>query len=157
MRIITFLFLTLLCIACNRNLPEYSSIPEVEFLSAATTASESNDNTIAFTFMLYDGDGNVGLDAADTSAPFIDEYQQNFYATPFYIENGVTYKLPYNFSYRIPRLREEGNDKFIKAKVAIDFALATASFPYDSVFFSYYVYDRALNKSNTDTSSVLIF
>ena len=107
--------------------------------------------------MLYDGDGNVGLEAADTASPFIDEYQQNFYATPYYIENGVRYKLPYNFSYRIPRLREEGNDKFIKAKVAIDFVIATASFPYDSVVFAYYVYDRALNKSNTDTSSVLIF
>lgn len=157
MRISIGLCLALFCIACNRNLPEYSDIPEVEFLSAATTVSESNDRTVAFTFMLYDGDGNFGLDAADTTAPFVDEYQQNFYATPYYIENGVRYQLPYNFSYRIPRLREEGNDKFLKAKVAIDFVIATASFPYDSVVFSYYVYDRALNKSNNDESTVITF
>ncbi len=157
MRIVVFVSLALVCVACNRNLPEYSNIPEVEFLSAASTLSETNDKTIAFTFMLYDGDGNVGLEAADTASPFIDEYQQNFYATPYYIENGVRYKLPYNFSYRIPRLREEGNDKFLKAKVAIDFVIATASFPYDSVVFAYYVYDRALNKSNIDTSSVITF
>ena len=157
MRIVVFVCLALVCVACNRNLPEYSNIPEVEFLSAATTVSESNDRTVAFTFMLYDGDGNVGLEAADTASPFIDEYQQNFYATPYYIENGVRYQLPYNFSYRIPRLREEGNDKFIKAKVAIDFVIATASFPYDSVVFAYYVYDRGLNKSNMDTSSVITF
>lgn len=157
MRIVVFVSLALVCVACNRNLPEYSNIPEVEFLSAASTLSETNDKTISFTFMLYDGDGNVGLEAADTASPFIDEYQQNFYATPYYIENGVRYKLPYNFSYRIPRLREEGNDKFLKAKVAIDFVIATASFPYDSVVFAYYVYDRALNKSNIDTSSVITF
>lgn len=157
MRIVVIVSLALVCVACNRNLPEYSNIPEVEFLSAASTLSETNDKTIAFTFMLYDGDGNVGLEAADTASPFIDEYQQNFYATPYYIENGVRYKLPYNFSYRIPRLREEGNDKFLKAKVAIDFVIATASFPYDSVVFAYYVYDRALNKSNIDTSSVITF
>ena len=157
MRIVVFVSLALVCVACNRNLPEYSNIPEVEFLSAASTLSETNDKTIAFTFMLYDGDGNVGLEAADTASPFIDEYQQNFYATPYYIENGVRYQLPYNFSYRIPRLREEGNDKFIKAKVAIDFVIATASFPYDSVVFAYYVYDRGLNKSNIDTSSVITF
>ncbi len=157
MRIVVFVSLALVCVACNRNLPEYSNIPEVEFLSAATTLSETNDRTVAFTFMLYDGDGNVGLEAADTASPFIDEYQQNFYATPYYIENGVRYQLPYNFSYRIPRLREEGNDKFIKAKVAIDFVIATASFPYDSVVFAYYVYDRGLNKSNIDTSSVITF
>ena len=65
MRISTCLCLALFCIACNRNLPEYSDIPEVEFLSAATTVSESNDRTVAFTFMLYDGDGNFGLEAAD--------------------------------------------------------------------------------------------
>ena len=157
MRIVVFVSLALVCVACNRNLPEYSNIPEVEFLSAATTLSETNDRTVAFTFMLYDGDGNVGLEAADTASPFIAEYQQNFYATPYYIENGVRYQLPYNFSYRIPRLREEGNDKFIKAKVAIDFVIATASFPYDSVVFAYYVYDRGLNKSNIDTSSVITF
>ena len=157
MRIVVFVSLALVCVACNRNLPEYSNIPEVEFLSAATTLSETNDRTVAFTFMLYDGDGNVGLEAADTASPFIDEYQQNFYATPYYSENGVRYQLPYNFSYRIPRLREEGNDKFIKAKVAIDFVIATASFPYDSVVFAYYVYDRGLNKSNIDTSSVITF
>jgi len=157
MRIVVFVSLALVCVACNRNLPEYSNIPEVEFLSAASTLSETNDKTISFTFMLYDGDGNVGLEAADTASPFIDEYQQNFYATPYYIENGVRYQLPYNFSYRIPRLREEGNDKFIKAKVAIDFVIATASFPYDSVVFAYYVYDRGLNKSNIDTSSVITF
>ena len=157
MRIVVFVSLALVCVACNRNLPEYSNIPEVEFLSAATTLSETNDRTVAFTFMLYDGDGNVGLEAADTASPFIDEYQQNFYATPYYIENGVRYQLPYNFSYRIPRLREEGNDKFIKAKVAIDFVIATASFPYDSVVYAYYVYDRGLNKSNIDTSSVITF
>ena len=82
MRIVVFVSLALVCVACNRNLPEYSNIPEVEFLSAATTLSETNDRTVAFTFMLYDGDGNVGLEAADTASPFIDEYQQNFYATP---------------------------------------------------------------------------
>lgn len=157
MRIVAFFGLTLLCVACNRNLPEYSDIPEVEFLSAATTLSETNDRTVAFTFMLYDGDGNVGLETGDTAAPFINEYQQNFYATPYYIENGVRYELPYNFSYRIPRLREEGNDKFLKAKVAINFVIATASFPYDSVVFSYYVYDRAFNKSNIDESTIITF
>ena len=107
--------------------------------------------------MLYDGDGNFGLETIDTASPYIDEFQQNFHSVPFYIENNETLQLPYDINYRIPRLRNEGNNKFIKAKVTIDIMLAKASFPYDSVLFTYYVYDRDLQKSNVDTSQIITF
>ena len=108
-------------------------------------------------FQLFDGDGNFGLESKDTIAPFIDSFQQNFYATPYYIENNDSFQLPYTISYRIPRLRAEGDDKFIKAKVAIDFTFAKSAFPYDSIFFTYFVFDRDLNQSNIDTSEVIVF
>jgi hypothetical protein len=104
-----------------------------------------------------DGDGNFGLESQDTIAPYVDSFQQNFYATPYFIENNDSFPLPFTVSYRIPRLRAEKSKKFIKAKVAIEFNFAKASFPYDSIFFTYFVFDRALNQSNIDTSDIIAF
>lgn len=143
-------------VCCKSNYPEYDETPTVEFNSAYTTI-DSSDKKIKFNFMLYDGDGNFGLDNKDTVVPYVDSFQQNFYAFPHFVENGQNKELPYNFSFRIPRLRPDGDEKFIKASVTIDMYLSKTAFPYDSVFFTYFVYDRDLNKSNVDTSSLITF
>lgn len=156
-RIPLFIFLfSIILIGCEKNYPEYDNVPVVEFSSAYTSEDES-DKKITFSFMLYDGDGNFGLEDSDTTSPYVDSLQQNFYATPFYVQNNKEVQLPYSFSYRIPRLRNEGQTKFIKAEVSINMTLAKSVFPYDTVFFTYFVYDRTLNKSNIDTSALIIF
>lgn len=142
--------------SCKESYPDYDETPLVEFVSAPTTTDET-DKKIDFTFALYDGDGDVGLSAKDTIAPYVDSFQQNFYATAHYVRNGDTIELPYNFSYRIPLLRESGNDKFIKAKVTVKMNFAKSVFTYDSVLFTYFVYDRNLHKSNIDTSGLIIW
>lgn len=151
-----YIIVLLVFTSCHNTYPEYDNVPKVEFLYAPVV-NDSTDNTILFTFMLYDGDGNFGLETKDTVAPYIDTFQQNFYATAYSLQNGDTAQLPYTFSYRIPRLRGENQHKFIKAKVNIDITLAKSVFPYDSVFFTYFVYDRDLQKSNVDTSSIITF
>lgn len=157
MRFIVFIICSFICFSsCKESYPDYDETPVVEFVSA-TTSSDESDKKVAFTFALYDGDGDIGLSEKDTIPPFVDSFQQNFYATAFYIDNGDTTALPYNFSYRIPRLRDEGNDKFIKANVTVTMSFAKSVFTYDSVLFQYFVYDRKLHKSNVDTSSVIEF
>ncbi|MCQ2958872.1 MAG: hypothetical protein MJ198_01620 [Bacteroidales bacterium] len=151
-----YYFILFFITACSRNYPEYDKVPSVEFHSAMIS-QDSSDKKVKFSFMLYDGDGNFGLDNADTTAPFIDTFQQNFYATPFYLENGTFNQLPYTLSYRIPRLSKGEQEKSLKAKVSIDFAFSKTAFPYDTIFFTYFVYDRALNKSNVDTSWIIAF
>ncbi|MBP5582956.1 MAG: hypothetical protein J6X43_03255 [Bacteroidales bacterium] len=148
--------MSFVCFGCSHSYPEYDSVPQVEYLYAAT-AIDSSDKKIQFVFQLTDGDGNFGLEAQDTTAPYIDSFQQNMYAKPYYIENNDSISLPYILSYRIPRLRAEGDKKFIKAKVAIDINFAKSAFPYDSIFFTYFVFDRDLNQSNIDTSEVIVF
>ncbi len=143
------------CVSCKKQYPEYDSTPEVEFESVHLSMNDS-DFLLRFSFHLCDGDGNVGLEPRDTAYPYIGEFQQNFYAFAHVIEEGDTNSLPYEFSYIIPRLREEGNTKFIKAVVSVDFTIARGVFPYDSVFFTYFVYDRDLHKSNIDTSSLIV-
>ena len=160
---VAFLFLKkiipILClvfVACRENYPDYDDEPFVQFVSGITS-TDSSDKKLAFTFELHDGDGNFGLSEKDTFAPFIDSFQQNFYATPYYIEQRETIQLPYNFSYRIPKLRENGSDKFIKAQVTINMSFSKNAFPYDSILLSYFVFDRKLNMSNTDTSDVIVW
>ena len=136
--------------------PEYPDIPQVEFESAMLAETES-DKIIDFSFMLYDGNGDIGLAASDTSAPYIDSLQQNFHAKIFVKQNGIFIEKPYNFSYRIPLLRDKKSTKFIKANVTVTLTLAKPVFPYDTMYFTYFVYDRALNKSNVDTSEIIIF
>ena len=142
--------------ACEASYPDYDETPLVEFVSAATSVDES-DKKVDFTFALYDGDGDIGLTSKDTVAPFVDSFQQNFYAVVHYVHDGDTTELPYNFSYRIPILRESGNNKFIKANVTVKMNFAKSVFLYDSVLFYYYVYDRKLHKSNVDTSGLIVW
>lgn len=143
------------CVGCKKKYPHYDSVPQVEFQDMQLACNDS-DFLLRFSFLLHDGDGNIGLEPIDTVAPYVGEFQQNFYAYAHSIEAGDTTDLPYEFSYRIPRLREEGNDKFIKATVSVDVTIARGVFPYDSVYFTYFIYDRDLNKSNIDTSAVIV-
>jgi hypothetical protein len=54
-------------------------------------------------------------------------------------------------------IRNTDDTKFIKAEVSVDMAHSESTLPYDTIFCTFYVQDRALNKSNTDTTDILIF
>lgn len=150
-----FVILSVCILISCKEYPVYPDIPSVEFKTAYISETES-DYVIDFSFMLYDGDGNFGMLSSDTSTSIPDSLQQNFHATLYAKENGVFVKKPYNFNYRIPILRDTASDKFIKAEVSIQFLLAKTIFPYDTLFFTYYVHDRDYNPSNIDTSDIII-
>lgn len=147
-------FLFLWSFACTEY-PEYPVVPQVSFVWAHTNITET-DKHIAFNFLLKDGDGDMGLGSADTSNPFVDSLQYNFHASIFVTKNNTTQKLPYGLQYRIPQIRSTDSKKFIKAEVTIDIDFARSLFPYDTLQLVYYVYDRALHKSNIDTSNIIV-
>jgi len=136
--------------------PEYPDTPEVEFVQAYTSVTET-DKTIQFNFLLKDGDGDMGLGVADTTSPYIDSLYYNFHASILATKDNNTQILPYGLLYRIPQIRSKDSKKFIKAEVTIDMYFARSLFPYDTIQLIYHVYDRALNKSNRDTSDVIVF
>lgn len=154
-----FIVYVLLCVwvttACTEY-PEYPDIPHVSFMHAYTSISEE-DKHIQFTFLLKDGDGDMGLGTADTSAPYKDSLYFNFHAAIRVTKNNTSYILPYGLQYRIPQIRSKDSNKFIKADVSIDISFARQLFPYDTLQLIYFVYDRALHKSNVDTSGVILF
>lgn len=156
LKIVNIIGLCLLIVGCKRNYPSYDIVPYVEYLYAITDIDSSNKK-LTLTFQLHDGDGNVGLNPEDTVEPYIDSFQQNFYADIFSIRNEDTTLLPYTVSYRIPQIRFSQYNKFIKADVSINFSFPKSVFAYDTILMRYFIFDRDLNQSNIDTSDAIIF
>lgn len=132
----------------------YSEIPLISFNKSTVFTSES-DNIVDFNFSITDGDGNFGLQDYDTIEPFKGEYAYNFHARMFAKENGVFTEKQIPFIYRIPTNRNFSEETPLKGEITIRMTLNDLLFPYDSIYFIYFVYDRKLNKSNTDTSSII--
>ncbi len=151
------LILSILCIsyACTEY-PQYPDIPQVSYLYTNSTITQT-DKHIDFTFLLQDGDGDVGLSNADTAKPYTDSLYYNFHSKIRVTKNNNSFILPYSLQYRIPQIRNKNSKKFIKADVTISIDFAQNLFPYDTIQLIYYVYDRALHKSNIDTSKAIIF
>lgn len=156
LKIVYIIGLCLVIVSCKKNYPSYDIVPYVKYISAITDI-DSSDKKLTLTFQLHDGDGNVGLAPEDTVEPYIDSFQQNFYADIFSIRNEDTTLLPYTVSYRIPQIRSSQSNKFIKADVSINFSFPKSVFAYDTILMRYFIFDRDLNKSNIDTSDAIIF
>ena len=145
--------------SCKVESVNYPPEPQIEYLgvivSVELNALEQMQTGIELSFYLIDGDGDVGLTQSDTFPP----YDVNFFPTLFGIKDGdmkVDTNLIAN-KYRIPDVGELGQDNTLKATIIVDLVYPYNSLivsPYDSVVYSFYMIDRALNKSNiawTDT------
>jgi len=145
--------------ACKK--PEqYSDIPEIKFIRFEKL--NANEGTLIFYFQ--DGDGDIGLDAADIYPPFNPEskYHYNLFCDYYEKQNGVFVKIdsiefpsgtePFNHNARIPRLSHIPGESIngeiyytISPYYYIPFS------PYnDTIQLKFYIVDRKLNHSNTE-------
>ncbi len=163
-----FLFVVQFFIGCEVDNGNYSKIPDIEFLNAksgfSTDLLGNETKQVKLEFYLIDGDGNVGLSYHDTIFPFIGDSVFNYFSDIFYLKNGKWYKdtlvLDIAKDFIIPKLDEYlGLDKVLKANVFIDYeyTLQGNLFPYDTIMYSFYIYDRSLNKSNVEYSDTIVF
>ncbi|MFW5657652.1 MAG: hypothetical protein ACOCXS_01850 [Bacteroidota bacterium] len=116
------------------------------------------DTTLVFEFI--DGDGDLGLDQFDTIGPFNDDssYYYNLFVTFFEYNNGefdeIEFKIPpHNRFGVIPT--PEGNNKTLQGTVEVKM---NQTFPMpapDSFMIEFFIVDRALNESNTDSTGIL--
>ena len=151
-----------------KKIQSYSNIPEVHFKSY--TAQNSVDllgnktKAVELVFTFIDGDGDIGLRQIDTVAPYIGKYKNNFFSTLYVKENGE-YKEVVNISvsnYTIPYIEPQGQNKTLKADVKVKYEYAISQendtlFNYDTIMYEYYIVDRALNQSNIDSTSDIVF
>ncbi|MCD6347916.1 MAG: hypothetical protein J7L96_10895 [Bacteroidales bacterium] len=120
---------------------------------------------VKLTFNLIDGNGDVGLDEADTIGPFHRDsaYYYNLIIREHekigdeYVEVGDV-EFPRN--YRLPDLSPKGQNKTLIADVSVEIEYRYSDLnplPFTEFKYFFYIVDRALNKSNTDTSTLVVF
>lgn len=159
MKIVKHLFIILLVVsvlASCLKIEELSPVPHIEFTSFTvfdtTDILENRYKAGKLQFYFEDGDGNVGLQTAesvenDTTNLFFTLYRKSGNGM---IEVTDTNDLMKPSSYRIPYMERTGQNKILKGTISVTF-LYTFYEPGDSniIKYDFYITDRSDNMSNT--------
>jgi len=148
--------------ACTE--PEvYPIEPKIEFSKFSIKDSVDdlgNEIRLARLVMtVKDGDGDIGLDDADTMGFRHPDslHHYNLFIKLFKKENQqfeeVELAIPHN--YRTPFYETQGQNKSLKADIQIKFEYSTRQFQYDTIKYSFFIYDRELHRSNDAESPEL--
>lgn len=138
----------------------YPDIPEIFFRNFTTVfdtgrVAKSGILTISFT----DGNGDIGLSSHDTFPPYQKngDYYYNYVINYYEKQQGRFVKIILNppFSARIPFLTPDYPNKAIKG-IIVDTLQMNPAPVYDTIKFVFFIYDRALNKSNVDSTPPII-
>lgn len=170
--LLILLIATSIVIAACRKIEDYPETPHIEFISFGkiynTELGIYDRGVLKFSF--EDGDGDIGLNSGDTLPPYnaSSEYHYNLIITYFEMQNGVITEVPitwYNpeteqfdtltLSARIPNLTPEGINKAISGEIDDTLFIYNFNSSFDTIQFEAFIYDRALNKSNTITTPLI--
>ena len=143
-------------LSCQKieSLPEIPSISFKSFILIDTTDVLGNEGKIGeLTFDFEDGDGDIGLTQPDSLS--VDSSNFNLFFTLFSKTDGEFIEVSENdletpLNYRIPYIKKEGQNKALKGEIQIDFIYLL--FEYDTIKYSFFIVDRALHKSNIETT-----
>ena len=143
-------------LSCKKieSLPEIPSISFNSFILKDTTDVLGNEGKIGeLIFDFEDGDGDIGLTQPDSLS--VDSTNFNLFFTLFGKIDGEFIEVSENdletpLNYRIPYIEKEGQNKAIKGEIQVDFIYLL--FEYDTIKYSFFIVDRALHKSNVETT-----
>ena len=151
--IITVLLSSLSCKKIE-SLPEIPSISFNSFILKDTTDVLGNEGKIGeLIFDFEDGDGDIGLTQPDSLS--VDSTNFNLFFTLFGKIDGEFIEVSENdletpLNYRIPYIEKEGQNKALIGEIQVDFIYLL--FEYDTIKYSFFIVDRALHKSNVETT-----
>ena len=163
MRKIIFLIIVLIIIFTVDSCRKIQQLPatlHIEFTSFSifdTTdilGNHSKGGRLKFRF--EDGDGDLGL-----NAPVEGQVDStNLFFTLFRKEGGVMLPAPDNdplkpSSYRIPYMERLGQNKILKGTISVTFLYLFYSSG-DTIRYDFFIKDRALNESNTVSTSEIV-
>jgi len=158
---IIFIWIGLFLMAsCDEILPEYPDEPVVEYQGFGLYVIEDQlgNKTLVgrLTFDFTDGDGNLGLHPLpeNTDPDLADTVKYNFFLQLYDLQGYEYVKVPESdggiLKYRIPYLDKQP----LKGTMELDISYPVVLF--DTVFYTFYIYDRDYNRSNTDTTEVIV-
>ena len=150
----------LLMISCNEIDPVYPDEPVVDYqgfgLFIITDALGNKTLMGQLSFDFTDGDGNIGLPPLiDTTALNLpDSVKYNFFLQLHDLQGFDFVEVPEDdggvLKYRIPYLDKQ------PLSGTLDLEISYPKIDYDTIYYTFYIYDRDLNRSNTDTTDVIV-
>ncbi|MEZ5070533.1 MAG: hypothetical protein R2751_06110 [Bacteroidales bacterium] len=160
--LLRFGILVFLLSACEKTEPDYPDEPVIDykgFSFAVSTDELGNKNLYGYLqFDFVDGDGDLGMAEPDTlqvdPANLPDSLKYNFYVQVHDWKDAEFVAVPEEegglLKYRIPYLDKQ------PLKGSLELEIAYPLIVFDTVFYTFYIVDRAYHHSNTDTSEVLV-
>ena len=168
--LIGLFFLALAAFSCQKPV-EYPIEPKIEYQGFTylfnSDSTFSGEGVISFSYT--DGDGDLGLDDADTTYPFgfNDAHYYNMVVDYLKSVNGVFEKTPLlsphvptspgdtlvlfdtvTFNARFKRLRDSEEPKAISGTIDYKLTVQNPLSPNDTIKFEIHILDRALHESN---------
>ncbi len=145
--------------ACE-DIQSYPDNPQIEYKSFglySTVDALGNKILVGqLEFDFTDGDGNIGI-KSDSSTNIADSLKYNLFLSLFNKDGGDFEKVEdlRSLNFRIPYIEREGQNKTLKGSITVDLEYKTIE--YDTIFYSFYITDRDYNRSNIDSTDILIF
>lgn len=149
-----------LMISCNDITPVYPDEPVIDYqgfgLFIIVDALGNNTLVGKLSFDFTDGDGNLGLhpleDTVDLNVP--DTVKYNFFLQIYDLQGFDWIQVPEEdggvLKYRIPYLDKQ------PLSGTIDLDISYPIIKYDTIYYTFYIYDRDYNRSNTDTTDIIV-
>ncbi len=169
---IILLFAVLLAVSCRKK-DTFPIIPEIRFskflVEVDTATHVARRGVLEFSFK--DGDGDIGLPANYLNPPFNpgSKYYYNLIIKYFEKQHGKFVEVPLlswnpdsarydtiTFNARIPWLTPKLGNKAISGTIQDTLFIDNPGSPYDTIKFTFFIYDRALHQSNTDSTPEII-
>ena len=150
----------LLMISCNEIDPVYPDEPVIDYQGFGLYISVDelgNKSLIGqLTFDFTDGDGNLGLlplvDTNDLNLP--DTVKYNFFLRLYDLQDYEYVEIPDEdggiLRYRIPYLDKQ------PLSGTMDLEIFYPVIKYDTIYYTFFIIDRDYNRSNTDTTEVIV-
>lgn len=140
--------------------PVYPDVPIIDYESFYLYITTNNLDQEVLTgnlnFSFTDGDGNIGLEPWPDSVAIglPDTQRYNLFLQMYDLEDNDFVKVPEEdggyLKYMIPYLDKQPLSGTIS--VTIEYPIIR----YDTIFYTFFLYDREYNKSNMDTTDVQI-
>lgn len=158
-RVAALISVTVLLASCMKK-EVFPDIPQIAFQSFTLEFDSGMYARRGFlTISFQDGDGDIGLRSDQNMPPFDTGslYYYNYIIDYYEKQNGTFVKRdldpPYNA--RIPYLTPDDPNKAIKG-IIVDTLVLNPMPVHDTIKFKFFIYDRALHKSNLDSTPPII-
>ncbi len=154
------IILTVFSVSCEK-IQKYPDTPTVEYKSFSLYQSQDalGNNILLgkLSIRFTDGDGDIGIEQPDSLAQ-ADSLKYNLFLTFWAYQNNEWSQAEDATSiqnFRIPYIERTGQNKTLTGTVVVDLEYKTIKF--DTIRYTFYILDRQFNKSNVDTTDVILF